>query len=36
MEGITNILGNENGTEIGYAPETFRNELMDCVLAAFH
>lgn len=36
MEGITHILETPNGSEIGYAAETFRNELMDCVLAAFH
>jgi splicing factor 3B subunit 1 len=36
MEGITKILETEHGTEIGYAEENFRNELIDCVLAAFH
>ncbi len=36
MEGITKIVETPNGSEIGYAAETLRNELMDCVLAAFH
>lgn len=36
MEGITKILETEHGSEIGYAEENFRNELVDCVLAAFH
>ena len=36
MECIDKILQGENGKEIGYASENFRNELMDCTLTAFH
>ena len=36
MEGITKIVETEHGSEIGYSEENFRNELIDCVLAAFH
>lgn len=32
MEGIEKILLTQNGSDIGHAPENFRNSLMDCAL----
>ena len=36
MEGIEKIVITDSGSDISHAPESFRNELMDCVLTAFH